>query len=170
MSPDSPHLGTFSRFIGSCAVDLSVLPKGTAYCDNIGVVKHGNIPNKTLSEKQVQADILGHMKYLLQILPAQISSKHVRSHMDKVLKPEDMTYQQLIQVEMDEKATMDLAKVVSADEGYITTSFPFERLIMTCGQQRITSSATDAIYEWMSRQTAKNFKMKGVLSLLRTLI
>ena len=99
------------------SADPSDLAKGTAYCDNMGVVKHSYVPNKTLSEKQVQADILGHMKYLLQILPARISFEHVRGHMDEVLKPEDMTYQQLIQVEMDDKATTDLVKVVSVDEG-----------------------------------------------------
>ena len=42
-----------------------LLPKGPAFCDNMGVIKHGSVPNKPLSEKQVQADLLGHMKYLL---------------------------------------------------------------------------------------------------------
>ena len=42
-------------------IDTNTLPKGKAFCDNMGVVNHGNAPNKTLSEKQVQADILGHI-------------------------------------------------------------------------------------------------------------
>ena len=42
-------------------IDAKTLPKGSAFCDNMGVVKHGDAPKKTLSEKQVQADILGHI-------------------------------------------------------------------------------------------------------------
>ena len=34
-------------------------------------------------------------------------------------------------------------------------TFPFERVIMLCGSNRITASATNVIYEWTSRQTAK---------------
>ena len=58
---------------------------------------------------------------------------------------------------MDKKATSALTKAVADDDGYITTSFPFEWLIMFCGEQRVTASAADAIYEWTSRQTVKVF-------------
>ena len=45
-------------------VGALTLPTSNAYCDNMGVVKHGRLPLKPLSEKQVQSDILGHIKYL----------------------------------------------------------------------------------------------------------
>ena len=136
-------------------IDANTLPKGDAFCDNMGVVKHGNVPNKTLSEKQVQADILGHLKYLLRIIRAKFKFAHVRGHIDKVLTASQRNFQQNLQVKMDKKATAILVKVVTEDTGYIKTSFPFERVIMFCGNQRVTASATDAIYEWTSRQTAK---------------
>ena len=41
-----------------------------AFFDNMGVVKHGRLPAKALSETQVQSDILGHIKYLLLTLSA----------------------------------------------------------------------------------------------------
>ena len=145
--------------------DSLTLPKGPAFCDNMGVVKHGRVPNKPLSEKQVQADILGHMKYILRGLPSRISFKHVRGHMNEVLELSELTYQQLLQVQMDRKATTKLKTVVEEDTGYIMSYFPFERLTMSCGDQRVTASATDAIYEWTSRQTAKKlYDEKGIVS------
>ena len=145
-------------------IDSNTLPKGKAFCDNMGVVKHGDAPNKTLSEKQVQADILGHLKYILCILPARVKFDHVRGHIDRVLSVRQRNFQQNLQVKMDKKATAILTKVVAEDAGYITTSFPFERVLMICGNQRVTASATDAIYEWMSRQTAKAlYDKKGIV-------
>ena len=65
---------------------------------------------------------------------------------------------------MDKKATTVLTKVVANNSGYITTSFPFERVIMLCGNKRVTASATDAIYEWTSRETAKAlYDKKGIV-------
>ena len=107
-------------------IDANTLPKGDAFCDNMGVVKHGNVPNKTLSEKQVQADILGHLKYLLRIIPAKFKFDHVRGHIDRVLTASQRNFQQNLQVKMDKKATAILVKVVAEDTGYINTSFPFE--------------------------------------------
>ena len=137
------------------STDLTTLPKGLTFCDNMGVVNHGSAPNKTLSEKQVQADILGHMKYLLRHLAALFKFAHVRGHIDRVLSARNRNFQQNLQVEMDKKATSALTKVVADDVGYITTLFPFKRVIMLCGNSRVTASATDAIYEWTSRETAR---------------
>ena len=51
-------------------VELTTLPMGDAFYDNMGIVKHGRLPAKAFSETQVQADILGHIKYLLCSIPA----------------------------------------------------------------------------------------------------
>ena len=77
-----------------------ILPKGPAFCDNMGVIKHGSVPNKPLSEKQVQADLFGHMKYLLRNLPINTAFTHIQGHMDEVLELPDMTYEQILQVQM----------------------------------------------------------------------
>ena len=140
------------------------LPKGLAFCDNMGVCNHGDAPNKPLSEKQVQADVLGHMKYLLRHLSAWLKFAHVRGHIDRVLSAINRNFQQNLQVACDKKATSALTKVVADDSGYITTLFPFERVIMLCGNTRVTASATDAIYEWTSRETARAlYDEKGIV-------
>ena len=101
-------------------VDISNLPASDAFCDNMGVVKHGRLPLKALSEKQVQSDILGHIKYLLRSLPARTRFTHVRSHMRKVLAVEDMTLEQILNDEMDEQAVDALMNAVQ-DDDFITT-------------------------------------------------
>ena len=55
-------------------------------------------------------------------------------------------------------------KVVSDSKGYITTSFPFEQVLMICGDQRVTASTTNAVYKWASLQTAKTlYDKKGIV-------
>ena len=104
------------------------------------------------------------MKYVLRNLPARVKFSHVRGHIDRVLSARQRNFQQNLQVKMDKKATLALTKVVAEDEGYITTSFPFERVIMLCGDQQVTASDTDVIYEWTSRQTAKTlYDKKGIV-------
>ena len=73
-------------------VNVSRLPISDAFCNNMGVVKHGRLPLKALSEKQVQSDILGHIKYLLRSLPARTQFTHVCAHMKRVLAVEDRLY------------------------------------------------------------------------------
>ena len=86
----------------------------------MGVVKHGRLPLKALSEKQVQSDILGHIKYLLRSLPARTRFAHVRTHMRKVLAVEDMTLEQILNDEMDEQTADALVTAVRDDDFIIT--------------------------------------------------
>ena len=128
-----------------------------------GVVLHGRLPLKALSEKQVQSDILGHIKYLLRSLPTRTQFTHVCAHMKKVLAVEDMTLQQILNEEMDKQAGDTLVAAVQ-DGDFITTRFPHERITMQCGDERVTASATDAIYEWNGQQTAMNlFEEKNII-------
>ena len=55
------------------------------------VVNCGKQPKKPLSEEQVQADLLCHIKFLLKTLDTRISFTHLYGHMDKHLDWEDMT-------------------------------------------------------------------------------
>ena len=129
----------------------------------MGVIKHGRFPNKSLSESQVQADILGHIKFLLRILPVRVIFHHVYGHMDRTLAYCDMTLEQLLNCLMDVNAGQKLIKAVE-QEDYITTSFPFERVVMHCGNTRVTASPTEAIYEWTSRQTARKlYDERGIV-------
>ena len=55
---------------------------------------------------------------------------------------------------MDKEAGEVLEKAVENEE-YIKPDFPHKRLRMECGHAKVTASATEAIYDWKSRQTAK---------------
>ena len=78
---------------------------------------------KALSETQVQANILGHIKYLLRTLPTRTRFTHVLAHMDRVLAFKDMTLQQLLNYKMDKLAGKALVAAVKNDD-FITTQFP----------------------------------------------
>ena len=134
--------------------DVTTLSKCKAFCDNMGVVNHGKQQKKPLSEKQVQVDLLGHIKYLLRTLETRISFTHVYGHMDKHLDWEDMTKEQQFNVRMDKEVEEALENTVENDE-YTKPDFPHERLRMECGHTKVTASAMEAIYDWESRQTAK---------------
>ena len=83
-----------------------------------------------------------------------MSFTHVYGYMDKHLDWEDMTKEQQLNVRMDKQAGEALEKAVENKE-YTKNDFPLERLRMECGHAKVTASATEAIYDWESRQTAK---------------
>ena len=66
--------------------------------------------------------------------------------MKRVLAVEDMTLQQVLNEGMDEQAGDALVATVR-DGDFITTLFPHEHVTMQCGEERVTASTTDAIYE-----------------------
>ena len=94
--------------------DVTTLPKCKAFCDNMGVVNHGKQPKKPLSEKQVQVDLLGHMKYLLRTLQARISFTHVYGHNKHDW--DDMTKEQQLNTRNDKDAGEALEKAVEKKE------------------------------------------------------
>ena len=64
---------------------------------------------------------------------------------------------------MDVNAGQKLIKAVE-QEDYITTLFPFKRVVMYYRNTRVTASATEAIYEWTSRQTARKlYNERGIV-------
>ena len=65
---------------------------------------------------------------------------------------------------MDTEAGEALDKAVENDE-YIKTLLLHELLVMECGERRVTASATEVMYEWKSRQTAKLlYHKKGIVN------
>ena len=94
------------------------------------------------------------MKYLLRTLETRISFTHVYGHMDKHLDWEVMNREQQLNVTRDKEAGEALEKTVDNNE-YTKPDFPHERLRMECGHTKVTASATEAINDWKSRQTAK---------------
>ena len=103
------------------------------------------------------------MKFLLRTLETRISFTHVHDHMIKHLKWDNMIREQQLNVTMDTKIRKALGKAIE-NVDYITPSFPHERLVMEYGERRVTASATEAIYKWKSRKTAKAlYHGKGIV-------
>ena len=67
------------------------LKRLTGHCDNMGIVKHGNIANKAVPEKQVQADLIALIKKVIGELPRKFDYKHVYGHLDKILQWDQLT-------------------------------------------------------------------------------
>ena len=131
-----------------------IFPQLVAVHDNMGVIKHGRKAMKPLKSTQVQADVLGHMKFLSRSLEMRTKFVHVHSHMDKVLKWHEMTPEQQFNKVVDNEADQALKYAVKHDE-YIRSEWPFMRVIMKCGQTLVTGSPTEAIYDWNGRKLAK---------------
>ena len=74
------------------------------YCDNKGVVIHCNEHNRVLPEKQSQADLIQLCKQLARELPFRLTYKHVMSHLDRVLRCDQLTEEQKMNVVADELA------------------------------------------------------------------
>ena len=98
----------------------------------MGVINHRKQPKKPLSEKQVQADLLGHMKYLLRTLQARISFTHVYGH--NKLNCDNMNEEQQLNTRNDKDTGEVLEKAVENKE-FITHDFPHERIRMECGSK-----------------------------------
>jgi hypothetical protein len=56
------------------------------FCDNMGVVLHGNSRHKPLPEKQAQVDLLLRLRHNLELLKLEIRYVHVYGHLDEQLR------------------------------------------------------------------------------------
>ena len=83
--------------------------------------------------------------------------------MRRVLAVEDMTLQQILNNEMDVQAGDALVTAVQ-DDDFIVTQFPHKHMTMHCGEESVTASATDAIYDWNGQRTAMElFEEKNII-------
>ena len=132
---------------------LSVLK---AHCDNMGIVKHGNAATTTCPEKQVQADVIMLIKKLIRGLPCNLEYEHVFGHQDEILRWDQLSIQEKLNVLCDSLAKRALmAGIVNRD--FITSTFPFEDVRLDCSTKKVVGSPTRAIYQWWGYKTARAF-------------
>ena len=125
-----------------------------AYCDNLGIVCHASKPNKPLSEKQSQWDVIGLIKQYVKQLDFDIPYHHVHAHLDKVLRWDQLTYIQKLNVECDSLGKEALLNGI-VDQKFISSRFPFEDIVLTCGGKKAMGSHTTPIYKWWGYDTAR---------------
>lgn len=124
-----------------------------AYCDNKGIVSHGS-NDYPLPEKQAQSDVLSLIKQYIRTLPVKVVYEHVFGHLDDVLRWDQLTYIQQLNVEMDSLAKRSLLSAL-VNRRFISNDFPFEDLVLKCGGNKVISSPTKALYRWWGSNTAR---------------
>ena len=82
------------------------------YCDNSGVVRHGNDSLRLLPEKQSQTDVLSAFRDILNSLPTQIHYHHVYSHLDDKVSFSSLIIPQQLNVMADSLAKTALRQGV----------------------------------------------------------
>jgi len=127
-----------------------------AYCDNKGIVNHANDCDSPLKEKQSQADVIALVKQYSRDLPFRVQYKHVFGHLDDVLRWDQLSDVQQLNVEMDTLAKKALLAALVNRE-FIDAEFPFEPFHFSCGDRKVRSSPTEAIYAWWGSIVARKY-------------
>jgi hypothetical protein len=129
----------------------------TGYCDNMGVVIHCADPHRALVEKQSQVDVLALLLKLMRELPPTMTTsyKHVKGHLDKHLREDQLSLEQRENVTADKLAKAALMAGVET-ENYINSCFPFESITMSVGGRKVTRSPKYELYSWWGYRTARD--------------
>jgi hypothetical protein len=112
-------------------------------CDNKGVVHHGNHPRGPMPEKQRQADVLRYYKRLVHDAPFRCRMFHVYGHMDQLLKWEELTLEERVNVDCDHLAEEALLAGAASGE-FIDCVLPDEDLVVRVEGEKV-SGATAAV-------------------------
>ena len=135
------------------ARDLPYQP-ARAFCDNKGIVNHASDFRSPLKEKQSQADVIGLLKQYVRDLSVSVKYEHVFDHLDDILRWDQLTHVQQLNVLMDGLAKRALLAGL-INKQFILEDFPFEPFYIRCGQQKVRSSPVEAIYCWWGYRTAR---------------
>jgi hypothetical protein len=74
------------------------LSSQSLYCDNKGVISHGNDPTATLQSEQPQANLIRMLKSYTRELPCNITWIHVKGHSDDERPFEELSLLQQLNV------------------------------------------------------------------------
>jgi hypothetical protein len=100
------------------------LQKLKASCDNMGIVKHGNVVNRPCPEKQVQADVISLMKKMIPGLLYKLEYEHVFGHLYDIFWWGQHTIVQKLNLLCNFLAKRSLMTAI-VNQDYIGSSFPF---------------------------------------------
>ena len=127
---------------------MAIPPPGHTFkifCDNMGVVSHGNNCYKSLPEWQVQVDLINLIRRNLSILNPSVKFTHVYGHLDEALGFAELTLAQQLKVMTDKLAKESLQSHVSSGISYGPT-YPLELVWIWVGGQKMTSSVHTMLY------------------------
>jgi hypothetical protein len=134
-----------------------------AYCDNLGVVHHGNCANRPLAEKQKQADALRTFKHLVATSAGRATMRHVYGHMDRILRSDQMSLHERLNCLVDILADEALLAAIQSNQ-FILTQFPFEQVRICIGHKKLTGSARWQLTRYWGEKTARSlFNVRGIV-------
>jgi hypothetical protein len=125
------------------------------YCDNMGVVLHGNTRFKPPPEKQKQADLLLLLRHNLDLLAMDVQYIHVCGHLDDELRFDQLTLPQQLNVMADKLAKDCLLNNIRKSTAHGPT-YPNEPTRIWISGRKVTSSIRTALYDAWGYTTAKH--------------
>jgi hypothetical protein len=133
------------------------------YCDNMGVVQHGNNPIKHLSEKQSQADVLAPFRLNLTSLAPNITYRHVIGHSDSTTAYHLLTIPEQLNVIADILA-QECLQARALNGPYSHSLYPNEPVRIYIEGRKITASIKAALYtKWGKHQARTLFHKRGIV-------
>ena len=130
--------------ISTTSVSLDAIPPVQAHCDNMGVINHNHNLTRSLPEKQAQADLIRLCREYRRRLGFSIEYHHVKGHLDKVLRWDQLTRVQRENCLVDSVARTALLDAF-LDDTYISSIFPHEQVVVKVDGKRVTGSPSTAI-------------------------
>lgn len=106
--------------------------------------------------KQSQSDIILLCKQLVRELPVDIKWKHVFGHLNEILRWDQLTEVQNLNVLVDSIAKKALMKAIVNRE-FISTSYPFEEIVLTCGGRKSVGATAANISRWQGYKAARRY-------------
>ena len=120
----------------------------------MGVVIHGNVPQRKLKDKQAQVDVLRCFKDYINHHPLEIDYQWVPSHQDEEKSCTSLTLREKVNVTVDELAKLGLISGMT-DGDMINSEYPFEQIRVSTGGHKVTGSLKKASNSHWSHSTAR---------------
>lgn len=132
-------------------------------CDNKTVVYHGNHPRRPMPEKQAQADLLRYYKRLVRDAPYKCQMYHVYGHLDQYLSLDELTIEELTNIECDEEADIALVEGVRLGR-YIDRVLPDEDFVVKVDGEKLSGPTLPAINRhWGRTEAREHYHDQGIL-------
>ncbi len=114
------------------------------YCDNQGVLAHGNSPRLTLPQKQAQSDLIYILKSLVRNNTIRTHWEWVESHAVEERGWAHCTLAEKMNFYADELAKLSLQSAIARDDAF-DGDFLLESIRFSLSGKRVTGSPSRAI-------------------------
>jgi hypothetical protein len=128
-------LATLVLLAASQTKPTRAFPPCSVFCDNLGVVTHGNNPHRALPEKQVQMDILTLLRRNVTSNPQEVTFTHVYGHQDNHAAYSQLNLPQQLNVMADHLAKDTLIVAATSRRGR-KPLYPTEAVRIMIGDQK----------------------------------